>query len=411
MQNYRNYGDMTIRELASQCESVDDVQAMIRDLFKDTLQVIFEAEMDHHLGYSKNSIEGNNTGNSRNGYSKKTIKSKLGNTTLDIPRDRNGAFEPQIIKRHETALNGLDHQIIALYAKGMSTRDIEDHMRDIYGISVSPAMVSKVTDKVIPLIYDWHSRPLEKVYTIVYLDAIHFKVKQDHRIINKAAYTVLGINTEGMKDILGLWIGENESASFWLSVCTDLKNRGVEDILIACKDGLSGFSEAINTVFPKTRIQLCVIHQLRNNIKYISTKYRKPFLDDMKKVYKAFTIEQAELAFEEVKKNWGEKYPRVIDSWETNWLELTAYFEYPPEIRKMIYTTNTVEGFHRQLRKVTKSKNAYPTDDALRKIIYLATRDITKKWTLAIPGWIECRAQLRIMFGERFTSSLLDKEL
>jgi transposase-like protein len=411
MQNYRNYGDMTIRELASQCESVDDVQAMIRELFKDTLQVIFEAEMDHHLGYSKNAIEGTNTGNSRNGYSKKTIKSKLGNTSLDIPRDRNGEFEPRIIKKHETALNGLDHQIIALYAKGMSTRDIEDHMRDIYGISVSPAMVSKVTDKVIPIIYDWHSRPLEKVYTIVYLDAIHFKVKQDHRIINKAAYTVLGVNTEGIKDILGLWIGENESASFWLSVCNDLKNRGVEDILIACKDGLSGFSEAINAVFPKTRIQLCVIHQLRNNTKYISTKYRKPFLDDMKKVYKAFTIEQAELAFEEVKKNWADKYPRVIDSWETNWLELTAYFEYPPEIRKMIYTTNTIEGFHRQLRKVTKSKNAYPTDDALRKIIYLATMDITKKWTIAIPGWIECRAQLRIMFGDRFTSGLLDKEL
>lgn len=411
MQNYRNYGNMTIRELASQCESVDDVQTMIRDLFKETLQVIFEAEMDHHLGYEKHAFVGNNSGNSRNGYSKKSIKSKYGNMTLDIPRDRNGAFEPQIIKKHETALNGLDHQIIGLYAKGMSTRDIEDHMRDLYGISVSPAMVSKVTDKVLPLIYDWHSRPLEKVYTIVYLDAIHFKVKQDHRIVNKAAYTVLGINTEGMKDILGLWIGENESASFWLSVCNDLKSRGVEDILIACKDGLSGFSEAINAAFPKTRIQLCVIHQLRNSIKYISTKNRQPFLNDIKKVYKAFTIEQAELAFEEVKKNWADKYPRVIASWETNWLELTAYFEYPTEIRKIIYTTNTVEGFHRQLRKVTKSKNAYPTDDALRKIIYLATMDITKKWTLAIPGWFECRAQLRIIFGDRFTSSLPDKDL
>jgi transposase-like protein len=411
MQNYRDYGDMTIRELASQCESVDDVQSMIRNLFKDTLQVIFEAEMEHHLGYSKNAVDGIHSGNSRNGYSKKTIKSKYGNTTLDIPRDRNGDFEPQIIKKHETALNGLDHQIIALYAKGMSTRDIEDHMRDIYGISVSPAMVSKVTDKIIPVIYDWHSRPLERVYTIVYLDAIHFKVKQDHRIINKAAYTVLGVNTEGMKDILGLWIGENESASFWLSVCNDLKNRGVEDILIACKDGLSGFSEAINTVFPQTRIQLCVIHQLRNSMKYIPTKNRKAFLEDIKKVYKAFTIEQAELAFEDVKTNWADKYPRVIDSWETNWLELTAYFEYPPAIRKMIYTTNTIEGFHRQLRKVTKSKNAYPTDDSLRKIIYLATMDITKKWTKAISGWIECKAQLEIMFGERFTNGYPDKDL
>ncbi|GAY79145.1 mobile element protein [Sporolactobacillus inulinus] len=244
-----------------------------------------------------------------------------------------------------------------------------------------------------------------------YLDAIHFKVKQDHRIINKAAYTVLGINTEGMKDILGIWVGENESASFWLSVCNDLKSRGIEDILIACKDGLSGFSEAINTVFPQTRIQLCVIHQLRNSVKYIPTKNRRVFLEDMKKVYKAFTLDQAKLAFEDVKNNWADKYPRVIDSWETNWMELTAYFEYPPAIRKMIYTTNTVEGFHRQLRKVTKSKNAYPTDDSLRKIIYLATMDITKKWNNPIPGWIECKAQLEIMFGDRFTSGYPDKDL
>lgn len=407
----QNYSDMTIRELASQCETVDDVQTMIRDLFKDTLQAIFEGEMEHHLGYSKHSVDGIHSGNSRNGYSKKTIKTKFGNTQLNIPRDRKGEFEPQIIKKHETALNGLDHQIIGLYSKGMSTRDIEDHMRDIYGIHVSPAMVSKVTDKIIPAIYDWHSRPLDSVYTIVYLDAIHFKVKQDHRIINKAAYTVMGVNTEGEKDILGLWIGENESASFWLSVCTDLKNRGVEDILIACKDGLSGFSEAINTVFPQTRIQLCVIHQLRNNIKYISTKYRKDFLKDIKEVYKAFTIEQAELAFAEVKKKWVSKYPRVIKSWETNWLELTAFFEYPPEIRKMIYTTNTVEGFHRQLRKVTKSKNAYPTDDSLRKIIYLATMDITKKWTRPLSGWLECRGQLLIMFGERFSRGCSEKDL
>jgi putative transposase len=398
----RNYGDLTIRELASQCETVDDIQAVIRDLFKETLQVIFEAEMEHHLGYSKHHVDGIHSGNSRNGYSKKTIKSKFGTTTLEIPRDRKGEYEPQIIKKHESALNGLDEQIIALYSKGMSTRDIEDHMRDIYGISVSPSMVSKVTDKIIPSIYEWHSRPLDRVYAMVYLDAIHFKVKQDHRIINKAAYTVLGVNVEGEKDILGLWIGENESASFWLGVCTDMKNRGVEDILIACKDGLSGFSEAINAAFPQTRTQLCVVHQLRNNLKYVSTKNRSVFLADIKKVYTAFTIEQAELSFKEFKMAWGEKYPKVIDSWETNWLELTAFFEYPPEIRKMIYTTNTIEGFHRQLRKVTKTKNAYPTDDALRKVIYLATMDITKKWVRPIPAWLECKAQFEIIFGDRF---------
>ncbi|MEB1808782.1 MAG: IS256 family transposase [Bacillaceae bacterium] len=398
----RQYGDLTIRELASQCETVDDIQSMIREIFKETLQVIFEAEIEYHLGYSKHHIDGIHSGNSRNGYSKKTIKSKFGNTVLDIPRDRRGEYEPQIIKKYETALNGLDEQIIALYSKGMSTRDIEDHMRGIYGISVSPSMVSKVTDKIIPTIYEWHSRPLDRVYTILYLDAIHFKVKQDNRIVNKAAYTVLGVNTEGEKDILGIWIGENESASFWLGVCTDLKNRGVEDILIACKDGLSGFSGAINAVFPQTRIQLCVIHQIRNNIKYIPAKNRTEFLNDLKKVYKAFTIEQAELAFEELKDIWGKKYPKVIASWETNWLELTAFFEYPPEIRKMIYTTNTIEGFHRQLRKVTKTKNAYPTDDSLRKIVFLATMDIVNKWNRPIPGWLELKAQFEIMFGDRF---------
>jgi putative transposase len=399
----RHFGDLTIRELASQCETVDDIQVMIRDIFKETLQAIFEAEMEYHLGYSKHHADGIHSGNSRNGYSKKTIKSKFGNTVLNIPRDRRGDFEPQIIKKHETAINGLDEQIIALYSKGMSTRDIEEHMRDIYGISVSPSMVSKVTDKIIPTIYEWHARPLDRVYTIIYLDAIHFKVKQDHRIINKAAYTVLGVNVDGEKDILGIWIGENESASFWLNVCTDLKNRGVEDILIVCKDGLSGFSEAINAVFPQTRIQLCVIHQLRNNLKYIPAKKRTEFLNDLKKVYKAFTIEQAELAFNEFKDIWEKKYPKVIESWETNWLELTAFFEYPPEIRKMIYTTNTIEGFHRQLRKVTKTKNAYPTDDSLRKILYLAIMDITKKWNKPLQGWLECEAQFEIMFEGRFT--------
>jgi len=398
----RDFGDVSIRELASECETVDDIQLMIRDIFKETLQVIFEAEMEHHLGYTKHDVEGIHSGNSRNGYSKKTIKSRLGKTVLDIPRDRKGEYEPHIIKKHETAVNGLDEQIIALYSKGMSTRDIEDHMRDIYGISVSPSMVSKVTDKVIPTIYEWQARPLERVYSIVYLDAIHFKVKQDHRIINKAAYTVLGVNMDGEKEILGIWIGENEGASFWLGVCKDLKNRGVEDILIACKDGLSGFSEAINSVFSQTRIQLCVIHQLRNNLKYVASKKRAEFLADLKKVYKAFTIEQAQLEFEHFKETWGAKYPQIIDSWEKNWLELTAFFEYPPQIRKIIYTTNTIEGFHRQLRKVTKTKNAYPTDDSLRKVLYLASMDISKKWTRPLPSWLECRAQLEIMFGDRF---------
>lgn len=397
----QNFKDMTIRELASQCESVDDIHAMIRDLFKETLQQVFEAEIEDHLGYSKHDPRGNNSGNSRNGYSKKTIKSKFGETELSIPRDRKGEFEPQIIKKYETSINGLEDQIIALYSKGMSTRDIETHMKDVYGVNVSPALVSKVTDKILPLVYEWQSRLLEPVYPIVFLDAIHFKVKHENRIVSKAAYTVLGINSEGIKDILGIWIGENESASFWLGVCQELKSRGVEDILIACKDGLSGFSEAINATFPDTDIQSCVIHQLRNDMKYVPSRNRKVVMDDLKKVYKAYTLEQAELAFDEFKDKWSDKYPSIIKSWENNWLELTAYFSYPVEIRKVIYTTNTIEAFHRQLRKVTKSKNAYPTDNALRKIVYLATIGVTEKWTSPVPGWLECRQQFEIMFDGR----------
>lgn len=399
-----DYGNMTIRDLARECQTVEDVQIMLKTLFKETLQQVFEAEIEDHLGYSKHDVSGNNSGNSRNGYMKKTIKTKFGNTTLDIPRDRKGDYEPQIIKKYETSINGLENQILALYSKGMSTRDIEDHMQDIYGIHVSPTMVSKVTDKILPLVFDWQSRPLDRVYPIVYLDAIHFKVRQENRIISKAAYTVLGINTEGVKDILGIWIGENESASFWLSVCSDLKTRGVEDILIACKDGLSGFSDAINASFPQAHIQLCVIHQIRANMKYIATKDRPSFMGDLKKVYKAFTLEQAEVNFEKLKEDWGKKYPTVIKSWEENWLELTAFFTYPPVIRKIIYTTNTVEGFHRQLRKVTKTKNAYPTDNALRKIVYLATIGVTDKWIKPIPDWLECKAQFEILFEGRFKS-------
>lgn len=399
--------DKTIKDLARECATVEDVHNMLKNLFKDTLQQIFEAEMDEHLGYKKHCVEGNNTGNSRNGYSKKTIQTKLGKTEVQIPRDRNGNFEPRIVKKYETTSNELEDQIIAMYAKGMTTRDIEDHMRDIYGIDVSPTMVSKVTDKILPLIAEWQSRPLERIYPIIYLDAIFFKVRKDHRIINKAAYSVLGINVAGQKDILGIWIGETESASFWLGVCNDLKNRGVQEILIACKDGLSGFSEAINTAFPRTEIQLCVIHQIRNSLKYVPWKERKELMADLKKVYQALTIEEAELAFEMFKEKWGKKHPIIIRSWENNWLELTGYFKYPYEIRKIIYTTNIIEGYHRQLRKVTKTKTAYPTDEALKKIIYLATIEAAKKWTMPIKDWKSCIAQFAIHFSDRLEPEML----
>lgn len=389
------------REVAKDCKSVEDVHNLLKDLFKRTLQEILESEMTEHLGYDKNSVAGNNSGNSRNGYSTKRIKTSLGETELVIPRDRKGEFEPQIIKKYEKNASELEEQIIAMYAKGMSTRDIESHMRDIYGIEVSAELVSKVTDKIFPLVTEWQSRPLDRVYPIVFLDAIHFKVRKDNRIVNKAAYSVLGIDVQGRKDILGIWIGENESASFWLGVCNDLKNRGVEDILIACKDGLSGFSEAINSVFPHTSIQLCIIHQIRNSMKYVSYKDHKAVIVDLKKVYQALTLEEAEFSFEMFKEKWGKKLPIVIKSWENNWQELTTYFSYPYGIRRLIYTTNTVEAYHRQLRKVTKTKTTFPTDDSLRKIIYLATRDITKKWTMPIQNWAECISQFVIQFEDR----------
>ena len=403
MQNVKN---RLAAELAKECKSMDDVHSLLKELFKDTIQKVLDAEMDVHLGYEKHDPIGDHSSNNRNGYSKKTVQTQMGQTEIKIPRDRNGEFEPQIIKKYETTANEVEEQIIAMYAKGMSTRDIEDHMRDIYGIEVSATMVSKVTDKILPMIAEWQARPLDRVYPVIFLDAIHFKVRKDNRIINKAAYSVLAINMDGQKEILGIWIGEHESASFWLGVCNDLKNRGVEDILIACKDGLSGFSEAINTVFPRTRIQLCVIHQIRNSMKYVSYKEQKAVIADLKKIYQALTLEEAEYAFEEFKDKWGKKHPIIIKSWENNWLGLTAYFEYPCEIRKMIYTTNIIEGYHRQLRKVTKTKTAHPTDDALRKIIYLATESISKKWTMPIREWRNCISQLAIYFGDRIQSEI-----
>lgn len=403
MQDLKN---LTIKELARQCHTVEDIHEKLKEIFKDTLQEVFEAEMDNHLGYKKHKSEGDNTGNSRNGYSNKTLNTRFGSVEIEIPRDRNGEFEPQIIKKYEKTSNQIEDQIIAMYAKGMSTRDIEEHMKDMFGIEVSPAMVSKITDKILPMISEWQSRPLERIYPIVYLDAIHFKVRKENKIINKAAYSVLGINIAGQKDILGIWVGENESASFWLGVCNDLKNRGVKDILIACTDGLKGFPEAINTVFPQVEIQLCIIHQIRNTLKYVPYKEQRELMADLKRVYQALTIEEAEMMFIAFKEKWGKKHPIIIKSWETNWIELTTFYKYPEEIRRIIYTTNTVEGYHRQLRKVTKTKTAYPTDESLIKMIYLATSDISQKWTMPLRDWTKCISQFAIYFSDRLKLDL-----
>jgi transposase-like protein len=325
---------------------------------------------------------------------------------LNIPRDRNGEFEPVVVQKYQTACSELDQKIIAMYAKGMSTRDIKAQLEDIYGIDVSASTISAITDKVMSAASDWQNRVLDKVYPIIYLDALYYKVRDDGKIVSKAAYVCLGINTEGYKDILGIWIGESEGAKFWLTVCNDLKNRGIDDILIACMDGLKGLPEAIKTVFPDVTIQNCIIHQIRNSVKYVASKDQKEFMKDLKLVYKASSEEIATQELENLDNKWGKKYPVVINSWYANWENLSTYFKYPPGIRRIIYTTNTLEGFNRQLRKVTKTKSVFPTDDALRKSLFLATMDIMKKWSMPVANWGSTITQFAMMFEGRLDLGL-----
>ena len=387
--------------LSSECKNLEDVHALLKHLFKGTLEQMLEAEMDEHLGYEKNSYLGNNSGNSRNGYGKKTLKTELGETEISVPRDRNGEFNPQVIEKRQTRSDDLENRILSMYAKGMSNRDIEDHLRDIYGVNASASLISRITDKIMPAVAEWQSRPLDAVYPIVFLDGIVFKVRKDTKVVNKCIYSVLGINMDGRKEILGIWISDNESARFWTTVCNELKNRGVQDILIACRDNLSGFSTAIETVFPKTEQQLCVIHQIRNSTKYVPYKDIKAVMADLKKVYGAPTLDDAEYRLEEFREKWGRKYPQILKSWDTNWAELSTYFKYPQEVRTLIYTTNAVEGFHRMLRKYTKTKTIYPTDDAVRKSVYLSIMEISKKWSMPIRDWGIIIGQLLVFFDDR----------
>lgn len=323
-----------------------------------------------------------------------------------MPRDRNGTFEPQTIEKRQTRTDDIEARVLAMYAKGMSTRDIEDHLRDIYGVEASASLISRITDKLMPAVAEWQSRPLDAIYPIVFLDGIVFKVRKDNRVVNKCLYTVLGVNLEGRKEILGMWLSESESASFWAGVCNDLKNRGVEDILIACRDNLSGFSKAIETVFPKTEQQLCVIHQIRSSTKYIPYKDLKSVMRDLKSVYGAPTLEDAEYRLEEFRDKWNGKYPHVLRSWDSNWAELCTYFKYPQEVRRLIYTTNPVEGFHRMLRKFTKTKVIYPTDEAVRKSVYLSVQEISKKWGMPIRDWGIIIGQLMIFFEDRLQNKM-----
>jgi putative transposase len=378
-----------------------DIQEMLKKLFGDTLQEMLEAELDHELGYTKYDYKNKTTDNSRNGYSSKTVKSNYGKVDIDVPRDRNGEFEPAVVKKNQTDISSIEDQVLSMYAKGMSTRDIERHLEGLYGMDVSPELISRITDRIIPMINEWQSRPLAAIYAIVFMDAIHYKVRQDGRVITKAAYTAIGVDLDGIKDVLGIWIGENESSKYWLSVINEIKNRGTKDILIASVDGLNGFPEAIKAVFPETEIQRCILHQIRNSTKFISYKDIKPFVLDLKKIYKAATEEAALSALEDLEEKWAKKYPLSVKSWKTNWSELSAYFKYPEELRRIIYTTNSVENFHRSLRKVTKAKSAFVNDMALMKILYLATIDTTKKWTERMREWSIIYSQLDIYFGER----------
>lgn len=378
-----------------------DIQEMLKDLLGDTLQGMLEAEMDEKLGYSKYDYKNKDTDDSRNGYSPKTVTSSMGPIDLDIPRDRKGEFEPKVVKKNQTDISDIEDQVLSMYAKGMTTRDISAHLRDVYGVDASAEMISHMTDRILPLAREWQNRPLERKYAIVFMDAVHFHVREDNRTVKKAVYVAIGTKLNGSREVLGMWIGGNESAKYWLGVLNEIKNRGVEDIMIVSVDGLTGFGDAISAVFPQAEIQRCIVHQIRYTTKFVSFKDIKSFMKDLKKVYQADTEQLAVDALDELDEKWGKKYPSSVMSWRNNWPQLSTYFKYPPEIRKIIYTTNSIENFNRQLRKVTKSRTIFPTDDALFKILYLAMIDITKKWTGKTWDWGKTLDQLCIYFGDR----------
>ena len=379
-----------------------DVNSIMRDMMSIILEGTLDAEMDEELGYSKYDYRNKDTENSRNGYSKKTMHTSYGDMDINVPRDRKGEFEPQVVKKYQnTVTQDMEEKILSMYAKGMTTSDIESHMRELYDIDVSDTTISRITDKVLPLIKEWQERPLEEVYAVVFMDAIHYHVRSEGRIVKRAVYIAIGINMAGIKDVLGMYVGENESAKFWLSIMNGLKNRGVEDILITCVDGLTGFPQAIEAVYPNAEIQQCIIHQIRNSTKYVSYKDLKKLMADLKTVYSAPDEKTAVTNLEEFGKKWDSKYPQIHKSWSERWPTLATYFKYPEAVRRLIYTTNTIEGFNRQLRKVTKSKTVFPSDDSLLKMLYLAMMDITKKWTGHRQDWGQIHAQLEIFFEER----------
>jgi len=393
-----------IDALLKECNSPEDILGeggLLKQLTKSLVERALEGEMTDHLGYAKHSPIGKSMSNSRNGKTSKTIKGKNGAMKIAVPRDRDGEFEPQLIPKHQRRFDGFDDKIIAMYARGMTTRDIRDQLEELYGVDVSPTFISTVTDAVLDEVREWQNRPLDPLYPIVYLDAIRIKGRQDGHIMNKAVYLAIGINTDGLKEVLGMWIAKTEGAKFWLSVLNELKNRGLEDIFIASVDGLKGFPDAIETVFPDAQVQLCIVHMVRNSLKYVSWKQRKEMATDLKTIYRASTTEEAQDALDAFSEKWDKTHPRVSKSWRDNWTNLSTFFDYPKDIRRVIYTTNAIESLNMSLRKVTKTRGSFPNDDAIFKILYLALRNAAKKWTMPIQNWHDAMNQFSIMFEER----------
>jgi len=388
-------------DFLKQFKTAEELESFLSEIHRRAVEKILEGELDEHLGYEKYSPEGKNSGNSRNGTTTKTIKSEYGEAEIEVPRDRNGSFEPVLVPKRGRLAQGIENLVISLYAKGMSNSDIEEQLKEIYDFRLSPAAISNITSKIHQDIIEWQNRPLEPVYFIVWMDGIVFKVRQNGKVINKTMYLSIGLNQEGMKEVLGLWLGESESASFWVGVMSDLKARGVNDILITSTDNLNGFTQAITSIFPNTVTQICVVHQIRNSSRYVVWKDKKMFTSDMKSIYNAPNKELASVELDKFEQKWGAKYPYAIRSWRANWDDLTRFLEFPLEIRKIIYTTNIIENLNGKIRKYTKNKSSFPDDNAVKKSVYLAIREITKKWTQPIRNWGIILNQFIAIFGER----------
>ncbi len=393
-----------IDELLKDYKKPEDItgdNGLLKQLTKAVLERALESELTHELGYEKHSLSGRNNGNSRNGKSSKTLKTDYGELDISVPRDRNSEFEPRIVKKGQRRFAGFDDKILSMYARGMTTRDIQGHLEEIYGVEVSPELISTVTDGIISEVKEWQNRPIDEIYPIVFFDAVRMKIRDEGHVVNKAAYLAVGIGMDGIKDVLGIWIEKNEGAKFWLSVFTELKNRGMKDVLIACVDGLKGLPEAIESVFPQAEVQLCIVHMVRNSLKFVSYKDRKKIAADLKNVYRASTVKQAEEALSDFESKWDSRYPMISKSWRNNWPKIIPFFTYSEDIRKVIYTTNAIESMNNSIRKVTKNRNIFPSDEAAIKLLYMALKNIKKKWTMPIRNWSLAMHQFSIRFEGR----------